>query len=139
MEYHSFCPFVVIGSPTPSPASECVSPYLGPGGSHTRLRGRGWGSHIIRTEWQWPLSGVHSITMEKSAQPGEGGGARQPPFTISTGHHGQSCGVRSSWEGRYTPLISTLHLHVLCGGSNSDEGTDTVVLYVYCNPSTLPP
>ncbi len=27
----------------------------------------------VYTEWQWPLSGVHSIMMEKFAQPGEGG------------------------------------------------------------------
>ncbi len=26
-EYQSDCPFVGIGPPTPSPASECVSPY----------------------------------------------------------------------------------------------------------------
>ena len=31
-----------------------------------------------------PLSGVHSIMLEKLAQPGEGGGARSPTFTIST-------------------------------------------------------
>jgi hypothetical protein len=30
-------------------------------------------------------------------------------------HHAQSCGVRSSWEGRYSPPISTLPLYVLCG------------------------
>ncbi len=36
------------------------------------------------TEWQRPLPGAHSITMEKSAQAGEGGGTRPPPFTIST-------------------------------------------------------
>ncbi len=35
--------------------------------------------HRVLTEWQWPLSGVHSILMEKSAQPGEGGGARPSP------------------------------------------------------------
>jgi hypothetical protein len=36
-------------------------------------------------EWQWPLSGVHSIMMEKSAQPVvRVGGARPPPFTLST-------------------------------------------------------
>ncbi len=28
----------------------------------------------VHTEWQRPLSGVHSITMEKLAQAGEGGG-----------------------------------------------------------------
>ncbi len=30
-------------------------------------------------------------------------------------HHIQCWGVRSSWEGRYTPAISTLPLYVLCG------------------------
>ncbi len=35
------------------------------------------------TEWQLQLSGVHSITMKKLAQPDEGGGARPPSFTIS--------------------------------------------------------
>jgi hypothetical protein len=36
------------------------------------------------TEWQRPLSGVHSIMMVKSAQPGEGGGCTPSPFTPST-------------------------------------------------------
>ncbi len=40
--------------------------------------------HRVHTEWQWPLSGVHSIMMEKIVQVGEGGGARSPPFSIST-------------------------------------------------------
>jgi hypothetical protein len=29
--------------------------------------------HRVHVEWQWPFSGVHSIMMEKFAQPGEGG------------------------------------------------------------------
>jgi hypothetical protein len=42
--------------------------------------------HRVHTEWQRPLSGVHSIMMEKLSQAGEGGGggARPPPFTIFT-------------------------------------------------------
>ncbi len=39
--------------------------------------------HRVHTELQWTLSDVHSIMMEKSALPGEGG-ARPPPFTIFT-------------------------------------------------------
>jgi hypothetical protein len=37
------------------------------------------------TEWQWPLSGVHSIMMVKSALAGvvRVGGARPPPFLPS--------------------------------------------------------
>ncbi len=42
-------------------------------------------SHREHTEWKLPLSGVHSIMMEKLAQPGEGeGGCSALPFTIST-------------------------------------------------------
>ncbi len=55
--------------------------------------------------------------VEKLAQAGEGGGvhAHPPPANFQyIYHHKQSCGVRSSWEGRYTPPISTLPLHVLC-------------------------
>ncbi len=71
--------------------------------------------HRVQTEWQWPLSDVHSIIMEKSAQPSEGGGVYAPPPFHCIYHHKQSCGVRSSWEGRYTPPFSSLPLHVLCG------------------------
>ncbi len=52
--------------------------------------------------------------MEKLAQAGEGGGCTSTLFH-SLYHHVQSCGVvyiLSSWEGRYTPPISTLPL---CG------------------------
>ncbi len=46
-----------------------------------------WGMAVPPTdyiEYQWPLSGVHSIMRVKSAQAGEGGGACPPPFIIST-------------------------------------------------------
>jgi hypothetical protein len=42
------------------------------------------------TEWQRPISGVHSIMMEKSAQAGEGGGCaaqcavHPPPSPVHT-------------------------------------------------------
>jgi hypothetical protein len=61
-----------------------------------------------------PLSGVHSILMEKLAHPNEGGGCMPTPFHYNY-YHQQSCGLRSSWEGRYTTPISTLPLWVLCG------------------------
>jgi hypothetical protein len=37
LEYHSVCPLVRIGTPTPSPASECVPPPepKGGGGTHS--------------------------------------------------------------------------------------------------------
>jgi hypothetical protein len=43
--------------------------------------------HRVHTEWQLPVSGVHSIMMEKLAQPGDGAGARPPPYTLSTITH----------------------------------------------------
>jgi hypothetical protein len=34
------------------------------------------------TDWQWPLSGLHSIMMEKSAHPGDGGGVHALPLSL---------------------------------------------------------
>ncbi len=48
------------------------------------IAGRKGENHRVHTEWQLPLSGLHSIMAEKLAQPGEGGVAPQPPFTVST-------------------------------------------------------
>jgi hypothetical protein len=39
--------------------------------------------HKVQTEWQWSLSSLDSFMVVKSAH-GEGGGARPPPFTLST-------------------------------------------------------
>ncbi len=65
------------------------------------------------TEWQRPLSGAHSVMMEKLAQAGEGWGFTSILFHYIY-HHIQSCSVGSSWQGRYTPPISSLPLDVLC-------------------------
>ncbi len=76
--------------------------------------------HRVHTEWQWPLPGVHSIMMEKSAQPAEDKGCtlHAPSPFHSIYHHKQSCGVPSSWEGRYTPPISPLPLYVTSGSDS---------------------
>ncbi len=42
--------------------------------------GGGGSDHRVHTEWQLPLSGVHSIMMVKSAHPDEGGGCTPFPF-----------------------------------------------------------
>jgi hypothetical protein len=68
-------------------------------------------NYRVHPEWQWPLSGVHSIRMVNLAQPCEGGGCTPYPFH-SIYHHEQSCGLLSSWEGRYIPPISPLLLYV---------------------------
>jgi hypothetical protein len=45
----------------------------------------GGGLNTEYTEWQRPLSGGHSIMLEKLAQAGEVGGVHaHPPFTIFT-------------------------------------------------------
>jgi hypothetical protein len=54
LEYHSACPLVEIGTPTPSPASECASHrnQRGAGGTlqvHTHLRVKGGGVPIRTT------------------------------------------------------------------------------------------
>ncbi len=71
-----------------------------------------WGQSTEYSEWQRPLSGVDSIMMVKLAQAGEGGGCTPTPFHYIYPHL-QSCGVRSSWKGRFTPPISTLPLYVV--------------------------
>jgi hypothetical protein len=38
----------------------------------------------VQIDWQWPLTGVHSIMMVNSSQPGESGGCIPSPFTLST-------------------------------------------------------
>jgi len=73
----------------------------------------------IRPDWKESQAhrvhtGVHSIMMEKSTRPDEGGRCKPTPVHYVY-HHVQSCSVRSSWEGRYTPPISTLPPYVLCG------------------------
>ncbi len=70
--------------------------------------------HRVHTEWQWPLSGLHSIMMEKLAQSvkGEGCTPLPTPFPYIC-HHVQSCSVRSSKVGRYIHPISSLSIYVL--------------------------
>ncbi len=60
--------------------------------------------HRVHTEWQWPLSGVHPISMEKLAQPGEGGVCTSTPFHCIY-HHVESCGVCSAQRPDTLPLF----------------------------------
>jgi hypothetical protein len=60
----------------------------------------------------WPISGVHSIIMEKSAQPGECGGARTPPSTRVTITY--KVAVYASAERADTLLLP---LYKLCGAA----------------------
>jgi hypothetical protein len=73
-------------------------------------------AHRVHTDMAMAI-GVYSIMMEKSAQPGEGGGCT-PNYFHYIYHYVQSYGVCSSWEDRYTPPISTLPLYVLCAAAS---------------------
>ncbi len=66
-------------------------------------------------EWQWPLSGVHTIMMVNSAQPGEGGGARPPPFTLSTITSKVVLNAPAERADKLLPTFSPLAF-LLCGG-----------------------
>ncbi len=46
LEYHSVCPLVRIGTPTPSPPSECAPPPGTKGRERNCLRGREWGGGV---------------------------------------------------------------------------------------------
>jgi hypothetical protein len=76
--------------------------------------------HRVHTEWQWPLSGVHSGLVEKFAQDGEGG--RVDSHYIYEYHNVQSCDERAD-----TP-ISTISLYVLCAVYSSIECKSTEFL-----------
>jgi hypothetical protein len=70
-EYHSVCPLVRIGTP-PTPLSPATVPLPPePGGRHTRVRVRGWGSH--NSDYRKSLAlcllcGVHSTAICKEEQ-----------------------------------------------------------------------
>jgi hypothetical protein len=86
-------------------------------------------NHRVHTEWQWPLSGVHSIMMVKPAQPGEVGGCSPTPFH-SIYHHERSCIVCAPAESRctvHTPYFSSTPTCTLCSP------------HYFRPPSILPP
>ncbi len=69
---------------------------------------------VLPTEWQWPISGVHSIMRVKSALASEG---CSPILVHHIYHHWQrklQCTLQlRGWTG-YTPPNSSLPLHILC-------------------------
>ncbi len=70
-------------------------------------------------EWQWPLSGVHSILIVKWAQPSEGGGCT--PFHTIIAITSNVFGLRSSWEGRYTPSPILLYPYMYSVGVTGES------------------
>ncbi len=69
----------------------------------------------VQIDWQLPLSGVHSIMMVSSAQPGERGGCKPSPFH-SIYHHEQSCCLRSIWDGRSVLRIHEIFVRIRIRG-----------------------
>ncbi len=70
------------------------------------------------TEWQRPLF-WRTFHHDGKISPGcwGRGGVHTHSHSLQYIYHRvQSCCVGSSWEGRYTPPISSLPLYVLCGG-----------------------
>jgi hypothetical protein len=73
-------------------------------------------SHRVHTEWQRPLSRVHSVMMEKLAQVGEGGGVHALPLLLYISIITYKFVVYAPTERADTlPPISSLPLYVLCG------------------------
>ncbi len=66
-------------APVPTAATACseARPSSGHPSMHVYVH------HRVHTEWQRPLSGVHSIIMEKFAQAGEGRGCLGVPLTLA--------------------------------------------------------
>jgi hypothetical protein len=70
--------------------------------------------HRVHTEWQCPISGVHSIMMEQSALAGEGVGCTPTPFTLFTNTHTHThkVAVYAPAERADTRLL--FHLYPIC-------------------------
>ncbi len=96
------------------------------------------------TEWQWPISGVDFIMMEKSAWLVRVGGMRPSPFPLVTITYKVA---GSSWEGRDT--LPIFHLYPICalwwgpwvrgGGGGRDPilGCHTTIISPPYPPHTL--
>ncbi len=66
------------------------------------------------TEWQRPLSGVHSIMMEKLAQAVRLGGARPAPVTLTTIMYKVVVYRTLQLRGRNTPYFYSNLMFTLC-------------------------
>ncbi len=77
-------------------------------------------THRVHTEWQFPISGVNSIMMKKSALAGEGGGCTPTPFHSSY-HHVQSCSVRYAPAER-SDTLTLFHLYPYVYSVNIHNG-----------------
>ncbi len=76
--------------------------------------------HKVHTEWQWPISGVHSIMMEKPAHAGEGEGVHALPLSLYLPSRTKlQCAFQLRGQIHSPYFISTLY--VLCGPDYGPE------------------
>jgi hypothetical protein len=81
LEYHSICPIVRIGTPTPSPASQCVPPRIHGGRGHTPAGEEVWGVPIRTTGEK---AGGHTRLRERGRGGCQLGRLEKKPGTLST-------------------------------------------------------
>ena len=75
-------------------------------------------THVVHTEWQRPLSGVHPIMMEKLAQAGGVGDAGPPPFIVFTVMYKVAVYAPAERVDGYCALpLFHLYPYVLCGST----------------------
>jgi hypothetical protein len=86
------------------------------------------------TEWQWPISGVHSIMMEKSALAGEGEGCTPNHLHYFTITYKVAVAVYAPAAGRADTLtLFHLYTYALCGpgGASSNESETNACSSLY--------
>jgi hypothetical protein len=83
--------------------------------------------HRVHTEWQWPVSDVQSIMMEKSALAGGWGVHPHPVSLYCIFHHVQSCSVYALAERANT--LPVFHLYPMCTLWSIQLGT---FIFVIC-------
>ncbi len=66
----------------------------------------------LHTEWQWLISGVQSIMMEKSALVGKVGGCTLPPFTLFSITY--KVAVYRYAPAERTDTLHVFHLYLIC-------------------------
>jgi hypothetical protein len=96
---------------------------------HRRKGAKGAARHLIDMVWLFPqcthrpLSGKHSIGMEKSAQPGEVGGALPSPFTIFSITLSKTTANGASCFGQLRRTFLSLYFNVKIVDNYRDIGT----------------
>ncbi len=91
----------------------------------------------VHTEWQWLLSGVHSIILQKLAQACEGGGCMPSPFHYSS-HH-VKVHVPAEWADTLTLFHPYPHVQTLwiIHSNGSSKNVHSYHIYGSCKRLTV--